>query len=54
MRRFPHGSTRRPVAARPGNGYGRSLRPGPDLVRAIGLLDDVSLLEARSGDPRRH
>jgi hypothetical protein len=53
MRRFPHGSTTRPVAARPGNGYGRSIRPGPDLVRAIRLLDDISLLDARSGDQRR-
>jgi hypothetical protein len=52
MRRFPHGSTKRPIAQRPGNGYGRSIRPGPDEVRAIRLLDDISLLDARSGDPR--
>jgi hypothetical protein len=54
MRRFPHGSTSRPVTSRPGNGYGRSIRPGPDLVRSIRLLDEISLLDARSGDHRRH
>jgi hypothetical protein len=53
MRRFPHGSTTRPVVARPGNGYGRTLRPGPDLVLAIRLLDDISPLAARTGDQRR-
>jgi hypothetical protein len=53
MRRFPHGSTTRPVVARPGNGYGRSIRPGPDLVRSIRLLDEISLLDARSGDQRQ-
>jgi hypothetical protein len=38
MRRYPHGVTTRPVPARPTNGYGRSLRPGPDVVRAQQLL----------------
>jgi hypothetical protein len=52
MRRFPHGGTKRPIAQRPGNGYGRSIRPGPDEVRAIRLLDDISLLDARSGEQR--
>lgn len=27
--RFPHGGTHRPPNARPGNGYGRPLKPGP-------------------------
>jgi hypothetical protein len=38
MRRYPHGVTTRPTPARPTNGYGRSLRPGPDVVRAQRLL----------------
>jgi hypothetical protein len=38
MRRFPHGVTTRPGPARPGNGYGRIVRPGPDLARAARLL----------------
>jgi hypothetical protein len=38
MRRFPHGVTTRPGPARPGNGYGRITRPGPDRVRASRLL----------------
>lgn len=29
MPRPAHGATRRPLLARPGNGYGRALRPGP-------------------------
>ncbi len=29
--RFPHGATRRPPLARPGNGFGRPTRPGPTL-----------------------
>jgi hypothetical protein len=28
-RRFAHGATRRPPHGRPGNGYGRSTKPGP-------------------------
>ena len=39
MRRYPHGVTTRPTPARPTNGYGRSLRPGPDRARAWRLLD---------------
>jgi hypothetical protein len=53
MRRFPHGVTTGPSPARPTNGYGRTLRPGPDVVRAIELLDDARVLEARGGEPRR-
>jgi hypothetical protein len=30
MRRPPKGGTTRPLHARPGNGYGRPLRPEPD------------------------
>ena len=37
-RRFPHGRSTRPGLSRPGNGYGRMLRPGPDRVRAKRLL----------------
>jgi hypothetical protein len=29
MRRVPHGGTSRPPMARPGNGYGRTLKLGP-------------------------
>jgi hypothetical protein len=39
MRRFPHGVTTRPSPARPANGYGRSLRPGPDAGRVRRLLE---------------
>jgi hypothetical protein len=53
MRRFPHGVTTRPTPARPANGYGRTLRPGPDQVLAIRLFADVRLLDASTGDPRR-
>jgi hypothetical protein len=38
LRRYPHGVTTRPTPARPTNGYGRSLRPGPDAGRARRLL----------------
>ena len=27
--RYPHGGTNRPPHTRPGNGYGRPLKPGP-------------------------
>jgi hypothetical protein len=30
MRRLAHGPTKRPPVPRPGNGYGRPVRPGPD------------------------
>jgi hypothetical protein len=29
MRRHAHGATRKPPVERPGNGFGRSVRPGP-------------------------
>ncbi|MDQ1465668.1 MAG: hypothetical protein QOH10_83 [Actinomycetota bacterium] len=48
-RRFPHGVTTRSIPARPANGYGRILRPGPDLARARRLLT----IETRSGEQRR-
>jgi hypothetical protein len=48
MRRFPHGVTTRPLPARPTNGYGRSLRPGPDVMRARRLL----VADRRTGEPR--
>jgi hypothetical protein len=48
MRRGLRGSTRRPPLERPGNGYGRHLRPGPVAgVRhgeRLGLDDLVALL----------
>jgi hypothetical protein len=47
---FPHGMTTRSSPARPGNGFGRTTRPGPDPVRASRLLK----IEERVGDPRRH
>lgn len=50
MRRFPHGVTTRSVPARPGNGYGRIPRPGPDPVRASRLLTR----DARQDDARRN
>ena len=45
MRRVPHGGTTHSIAARPGNGYGRPVRPGPDPARTVRFL----VLEA---DPR--
>jgi hypothetical protein len=30
MRRMPHGGTTHPQLSRPGNGYGRAQRPGPN------------------------
>jgi hypothetical protein len=33
FRRFAHGATRRPPLSRPGNGFGRSTRPGPSAAR---------------------
>jgi len=59
MRRFPHGVTTRPVPSRPTNGYGRSLRPGPDPVRARRLLfverrvDDARPMAEHPGGDRR-
>jgi hypothetical protein len=53
MRRFAHGVTTSPSPARPTNGYGRTLRPGPDRGRAVQLLDEARVLEARGGEPRR-
>ena len=38
MRRVPHGATRAPAPARPANGYGRKVRPGPDPYRGARLL----------------
>lgn len=32
MRRLPRGATVRPPLERPGNGFGRALRPGPSAV----------------------
>jgi hypothetical protein len=49
MRRFPHGVTTRSAPARPANGYGRTLRPGPDLARASRLLT----IEACAADQHR-
>jgi hypothetical protein len=47
MRRLPHGATRRPPLARPGNGYGRPVRPRPTAKwRAA---DDVAA--RRAWDP---
>jgi hypothetical protein len=46
MRRFPHGMTTRPAHTRPGNGFGRILRPGPDRARARRLLT----LDLRAGE----
>jgi hypothetical protein len=31
MRRLPHGGTTRPSHARPGNGYGRTVKPRPAM-----------------------
>jgi hypothetical protein len=47
MRRPAHGATRRPPYRRPGNGFGRPLRPGPPA-----RWRDVELLgTARAWDP---
>jgi hypothetical protein len=38
MRRLPHGATARPPLSRPGNGYGRPLKPGPsDRLQAFAV-----------------
>jgi hypothetical protein len=61
MRRPRHGATSHPQLVRPGNGYGRPLRPGPrdrapllsdeEFRRAIErLLVDVDLVTAERGD----
>lgn len=47
IRRPPHGATRRPPLARPGNGYGRPLRPGPPAQ----WRDPAALATFRSWDP---
>ena len=51
MRRPAHGATRRPPLVRPGNGFGRPLRPGPrrewrspDTVAEVRAWDPVELL----------
>jgi len=46
-RRPAHGATRRPPMERPGNGFGRSLRPGPAAV----LRGEDAYLMARVLDP---
>ena len=49
MRRYPHGNTKRSVPARPANGYGRTLRPGPDLVLVSELLTEPRRRDRRRG-----
>jgi hypothetical protein len=51
MRRPAHGATRRPPVTRPGNGFGRSLRPGPrqewrspETIAEVRAWDPVELL----------
>ena len=50
MRRGLRGATRRPPFERPGNGYGRSVRPGPVAGmrhgERVGLDELVALLLA--------
>jgi hypothetical protein len=47
IRRPAHGATRRPPLQRPGNGFGRPLRPGPPA-----RWRDIELIEkARAWDP---
>ena len=42
MRRPAHGATRRPPLARPGNGYGRAVRPRPTASwRALDQLEPL-------------
>jgi hypothetical protein len=61
MRRPRHGASSRPPLARPGNGFGRPLRPGPrdraplpsdeEFRRALERwLVDVDLVSAERGD----
>ena len=47
MRRPAHGATRRPPLARPGNGFGRPVRPGPPTE----LRDARALAVFASWDP---
>jgi hypothetical protein len=54
MRRVPHGMTTRPVSSRPGNGYGRIQRPGPDPYRAQRLFSAERRSGERRADPLRH
>jgi hypothetical protein len=62
MRRGLRGATRRPPLERPGNGYGRDLRPGPmpqmrhgervclDGLVAMLLADERSTSREREGN----
>lgn len=43
--RHPHGSTRRPPNARPANGYGRPLRPGPAAWARPGGVGDLAAVD---------
>jgi hypothetical protein len=47
MRRPAHGATRRPPLRRPGNGFGRPLRPGPRSE----WREPETLAEVRAWDP---
>jgi hypothetical protein len=47
MRRPAHGATRRPPVTRPGNGFGRPVRPGPPA----GLRDARALAVFSTWDP---
>jgi hypothetical protein len=53
MRRVPHGMTTRPISSRPGNGYGRIQRPGPDPYWAQRLLSAERRSGERRADPSR-
>ena len=50
--RFPHGATRRPPNPRPGNGYGRPLRPGPSAWCAPDGFETLAFQREQRGDRR--
>ena len=67
MRRMPHGGTKHPPLSRPGNGYGRSVRPGPnrwlspvrlevaEIERVVALWSvDINLAKAEEIDAQRN
>lgn len=41
MRRPARGATSHPAMRRPGMGYGRPLRPRPELVDVVGIRDEL-------------
>lgn len=45
MRRLPRGATLRPPLERPGNGFGRALRPGPSSAVRVGAREAAPCLD---------